>query len=85
MLMPRTFVIEGEPLAVMPDVHEPALEADPFHRPGLSHMAGGRRQVSRTRRIHRQGMLDVHEQQFLVLLLMMNAELDHSVPRRFPF
>jgi hypothetical protein len=57
------------------NLDEPALELDPAQRVG-----SGRRErragIRRLEGVDRQHVLDVHEQQLLVLLLVVEAELD---------
>ena len=71
----RSLAIEREPVALMPDLDDPALARDPADRP--RHLdrhfprCGPHRWLQRVLRKHVQ---DVRHQQFLVLLLVMTPE-----------
>ena len=69
-------VVEGKGLAVVPYLDEPTRELDPARRRGRSSGLGPRRLVGREQRVDRKDVLDVHQDQFLMLLLVMKPELD---------
>ena len=75
--MARSFAIKGKAARVMADVNHAMCPLDPFNRAGR-----WRRDVARTRpdggqhRVLRKGVEDVGQQQFLVLRLMVTAQLD---------
>src|SRR3984893_13312334 len=60
----------------MPDFNEPARELDPGRRRGRPPGLGPRRLVGREQGGDRKYVLDVHQDQFLMLLLMMKPKLD---------
>jgi hypothetical protein len=60
----------------MPDLDEPARELDPGRRRGRSPELRPRRLVGREQGIDRKHVLDVHQDQFLMLLLVMKPELE---------
>lgn len=85
--MARPLIVEGEAAARMPDLDDAARKVDPVH--GRNRACGRRRRrcVDRVGRVGGEGVLDVGQHQFLVLLLVMQAELDqgHRIGgRRFP-
>jgi hypothetical protein len=73
-LVARRFVVEGETFAVMSDLAQPARVVVPAHR--TRRRAGGARfaRVGRAQRIVPEGVQDVCEYEFLVLLLVVDAE-----------
>ena len=77
--MARPFVVEGEVSTVIADLHQPAFEFAPgqrFSRPRVPRL---RRTIGWPQRVHRQRMLDVHQDQFLMLLFVMQAKFDQSM------
>src|SRR5215469_1385323 len=85
--MARTFVVEAEPFARVANLVNAALHTDPARRiskPNARQRTSGRgpRQVSPgTFGPQRHGpkrVLDIGKNQFLVLLLVMNAQLDEA-------
>ena len=74
------FVVEPEPVLGVSDVDEAAGVLDPRRGPGGARLVEGHRGVSGLHGVARQHVLDVHEQQLLVLLLVVEAEL-HEVRR----
>src|SRR6266436_3780051 len=72
----RGLVVERKGRAVVSDLDEPARELDPGRRRGRSPELGPRRLVGREQGIDRKHVLDVHQDQFLMLLLVMKPELD---------
>ena len=80
-LVPRAFIVEGEALAAMPDLDDAAIE-------GLEHgvtrwraRRGAGRGVSRPQRILRKSMQQVGEDQFLVLLFVLQPQRDQGFGR----
>ena len=76
--MPRPFAIEGEAFAVVSDLHHAAIEFAVRRRRavGLADRNRAGILVGRTQRVLREQMQDVGQQQFLMLLLVIAAELD---------
>ncbi|MNT12529.1 hypothetical protein D3C72_1474600 [compost metagenome] len=72
--MARPLVVEGEALAVVADVHQPAGQADEAARAIAAGLAPAF-VVGRAQGGTAEQMEQVHQQQFLVLLLMGKAEL----------
>ena len=77
LAMSRGFAIEGEIAAGMPDVLHTAGVFMPARAlgaagPGLGEIVA----INRVQRVLREDVLDVHQQQFLVLLLVLQAEAD---------
>ena len=72
--MRGAFVVEREAVAVVAERHEAAVEAMPRVRPGRDGRERPARVIDGPRRVAREEMLDVGEQEFLVLLLVMQAE-----------
>ena len=69
------FVVVAEPIAVVSDVDNASVDAHPTQR-----CRRGRRVhdgvIGRGGRVQREQMLDVHQDQLLVLFLMVEAQLD---------
>ena len=74
--MARALVVEGKPVAVVPHFHDAAVEGDEFQRRGFAHHRGHERRIGGVRRILREGVQDVGQQQFLMLLLVIEPQLD---------
>src|SRR3546814_12569363 len=87
----RTFTVECKAVARMSDIHDAFGATDPAHRRrrvGCGRKARGKsrnftrkcgfvdRPDCRAERVLREEMLEVGEQQFLMLLLVLVAELD---------
>ena len=76
--MPRSFVVVGESVAVMTYLSHRFVELDELvGRSALRLRAPGvivLRSKNRIERILREDVLDVGDEQFLMLLLVMNAE-----------
>lgn len=68
-------VVEGELRSAMPDFHQPTIMLDPI---ALAWSVRSRRllAIGRQQGIGEECMLDVGEDQFLVLLLMVQAKPD---------
>ena len=66
------------PCRVGPDLDQPAVVADPAERPGIGARGRPGEPVGGTQRVGPEHVLDVHQQQFLVLLLMVQAQLDQA-------
>ena len=73
-----SFVVEAEAFLTVADLDEAGVVADPTAgwRAGRRDGRLGRRSVGRGQRVERQEVLDVHEHQLLVLLLVVQPELD---------
>jgi hypothetical protein len=71
----RGFVVESETGARVPHLGDAAGVFDPVHRRGDHTAQRPLRVVDRVQRVHRQQVFDVGEQQLLVLLLVLQAEL----------
>ena len=70
-------VVKAEPLAAMADLDGAALVFQPAGLGWMVARGGGRpRQVDRVEGIPRQDVLDVHEEELLMLLLVMEAQDD---------
>lgn len=70
--MTGALVVEGEPPTGVPDGNLPTRVTDPAARCRRGRRGGlGAAQVRRIEGVHRQGVLDVHQQQFLMLLLVV--------------
>jgi len=72
----RKLVVKAEAISRVSDVDHSAVVLDP---PGFGWRSvvgrhRGRRDVRRAHRVTRKDVLDIHEQQFLVLLLMVKTE-----------
>jgi len=76
--MTGRLVVEVEPFATMTDVDDPARVVDPSELASHLRWSTGARVVGRGEPVVRQHMLDVHQQQFLVLLLVVEAQLDQG-------
>ena len=74
--VPRRLVVERKILAVMTDFGEAAGKLGPLERRRIARGAPARRLIGGKQRIDRKDVLDVHQDQFLMLLLVMAAELD---------
>ncbi|MDO9369233.1 MAG: hypothetical protein Q7T68_11750 [Sphingopyxis sp.] len=82
-IVTRALAIESEAIAAMPDRRHAGGALDPFHRGKLrnftrDHILPHRR----AKRILREEMLQIGEQQFLMLLLVVDAEFDERLRRR---
>ena len=80
-LVAGTFVVEGEPVTVVADLDDAAVVLDP--RAGVRSGRSRRRASGQgsapyagRRGLQDEHVLDVHHQQLLVLLLVVQAELD---------
>lgn len=73
--MAGAFVVEGETVAVAAHFDEPARMLDPRLPRCLAGTGWPKRGAGGLQRVVRQHVLDVHQQQLLVLLLVMQAEL----------
>jgi hypothetical protein len=71
----RQLVVEGEAVAAVADLDQPTLDVDPAHPVGVGDRAPGAG-VGGLERVEREHVLDVHQQQLLVLLLVVEAQLD---------
>src|SRR5579883_2370165 len=75
-LVARRLIVKGETGAAMPDLIQPAGKFDPGERRGgLLHLQL-RRLIARQQRVDPKDVLDIHQDQFLMLLLVVKAELD---------
>lgn len=76
-------VVEREAAAVVADVRDPTGHVRPALREGVGRGVGVGRplDVDRLEDIAREEVLDVHEEQLLVLLLVVAAELDEVEQR----
>ena len=77
--MARRLVVEAEAVAGVADRHDTACVVDPCGTavgPGFDSWRAFERPIGGVEGIDREHVLDVHEQQLLVLLLMVEAELD---------
>jgi hypothetical protein len=77
--MPWRLVVEGETVAVEPNIDDATGLPQPAHRRsrrGRTQRGARRRPVGRQQRVARQRMQDVGDQQLLVLLLVVQAERD---------
>ena len=81
-LVARPFVVKGEGGAVVADLDQPALAGAPLDRRGRRRHRRRRIGVGRTQRIAGQHVLGVHQDQFLMLLLVMQPEFDQRRDRR---
>src|ERR1019366_3853063 len=74
----RKFVVKPEAASGVPDLGYPSGMFDPpgFGWGGAITGPTALRHIHRTHRVARQDVLDVHEQQLLMLLLMVQAEGD---------
>ncbi len=73
----RAFVVVGEAVAVMADVVDAAVERDEIERQRLAHDdARARLAISRLERLRGEQAQNIGEQQLLMLLLVIDAELD---------
>ena len=73
----RQLVVEAETVARVADLDQPAFDVDPPEVVGLAHLARATG-VHRLQGIAGQHVLDVHEEQLLVLLLVVEAELERG-------
>src|SRR3569623_3271920 len=74
--MPGHFIVESESAIAVADAGQTALQLHPMARLARTDSAARRRLIDGTHGIHREIMLDVHEQQLLMLLFMIATELD---------
>ena len=74
--MPRRLIVESERAARVADLAGPFRERSPGERRRGVSFRAARRPVRRMERIAREDVLDVGEDQLLVLLLVVEAELD---------
>ena len=72
-VMPRRLVVEAEPLPRVADGVNAGRHIDKTARPKRSSRRQPARVVDRIGRVLREGVQDIGDQQFLVLLLMMQA------------
>src|SRR6266540_3354115 len=76
--MPGTFVVVGESVAIMTDLHGCLIEMDERQRSQARWRRARRSRPTstedRTERILREHVLDVGDEQFLMLLLVMKPE-----------
>jgi hypothetical protein len=74
--VPRPFVVEGEAIAVMADMHQATIQLHPIERRHLRAGAAARRLIRREQRVDGKDVLDVHQDQLLMLLLVVEAQFD---------
>ena len=72
----RLFIVEMETVVGMPDGVDALVEGDPFLSRALRRREAPRRIVGRRDRVLRKGVQDVGQHQFLMLLLVVEADLD---------
>ena len=79
----RPFIVVGEAVALVPDLEDAAVEGDEVERRGLADGdAGPRLAIGWLERLGGEQREDVGEQELLMLLLVIDAELDQSrLPR----
>ena len=85
-LVPGALVVECETGSRVPDLIEAAGEVDPGGRQRRRLDLELRRLIGGQQGIHREDMLDVHQDQLLMLLLVVDAEPEQSrdaAPLRF--
>src|SRR5205823_13367351 len=75
-LMRGPFVVEREAGAVMPDRRQTCVVAMPLERRRLHFEQRPTRPIRGAQRIAREDMLEISEDQFLMLLLVIDAEVD---------
>src|SRR5262249_30480070 len=77
LLVTRAFVVIGEAIAIMPDLEDPAVKGHEGWRRSLARgHAGPRLAIGRLERFCGEWRKNVGEEQLLVLLLVIDAELD---------
>jgi hypothetical protein len=74
-LVPGTFVVEGEPAAFVADLAQAGLEADPADMASVDGRERPAFLVRGPHRVARQQVFQVGEDELLVLLLVVRAEL----------
>ncbi len=72
--MSGRFIVECETLAFMADFNEARVEAVPFHRGDGNGLRLFRRAVNGRQRILSEEMLDIGNQEFLMLLFVVQSE-----------
>ena len=72
-LVTRPFIVKREVLAAMANFHQTARIADPTALPGFDWRQRPARFVSRLERVPRQEVLQIGEDQFLMLFLVIAA------------
>jgi hypothetical protein len=78
-LVARPLIIERETGTGMADLVEPAGELDPSgRRRARRHRIWARRLIGRQQRVDREDVLDVHQDQFLMLLFVLQAQFDEG-------
>ena len=79
-IVARPLVVPGEAGAVVPDLADAAGELDPasLHRARPRPAPGRRGAIGRAQRIGGEQRQDVGEQQLLMLLLVVDADLDQA-------
>ncbi len=82
--MARTFVVEREPGALVPDPRDAPLVREPLDRRRRLDRRRGRRcpHVRRAKRVGGKRVLHVRENELLMLLFVMGAEQDHRQSAR---
>ena len=76
--VPRTFVVEAEPAPLVADRLQPAAERPPLASVARVPVPRPRRvrAIGRPQRVLRQRVLDIGDDQFLMLLLVIEPQLD---------
>src|SRR6185437_10123484 len=77
--MARLLIIESEIVLGVADGNDAAGMVGPGERRRASHGRGKWRPIARQKRVAGERVLDIGEKQFLMLLLMMKAELCESL------
>src|SRR5438874_12001409 len=71
--MSRSLIVKGKPIPLMPDPMETFGEGDPFQWGDARSTAESTCWIDRVERIAGEHMFEVRDHQFLVLLLVMQA------------
>jgi hypothetical protein len=80
-LVAGALVVVGEPATAVAHRHDAAGPIDPTERAGVGRTGRRAGEVGRAQRVAREDVLDVHEEQLLVLLLVVEAEGHELVDR----
>src|SRR5512146_727451 len=73
-LVPRPLIVEGEAGAAIPDLAQALAEFAEFKRRGRTMHRGRRLGIGGIKRVQPQDMLDVHQDQFLMLLFVIEPQ-----------
>lgn len=79
--MARPLIVKEKPVSVMANLDQATLDLVPYNRASLNRSNLIHPVVGGARWIHRQHMLDIHKEQLLMLLLMMQTQQNQLTHR----